>query len=186
MSDEVMVTVSGVGVSVVTVGVQGPQGPQGPAGGGGTTDHAQLSHLDYASAGHTGYAGTGVANVFTADQTFGGNVVGGNSGELHLKVPGLSQYFKLYNAAGTLTLTGVGGPCDVAAEVAFGGGGSGGWLADPNTGQWRATNPGYPLYAYVNPVHAADSSAANDTIYFSTTQNKLCYKDSSGTVNTLY
>jgi hypothetical protein len=32
----------------------------------------------------------------------------------------------------------------------------------------------------------ADSAAANSTFYFSTTQNKLVYKDSGGTVNVLY
>ena len=36
---------------------------------GGTTDHAALSNLSYAAAGHTGFAGTGVANTFTATQT---------------------------------------------------------------------------------------------------------------------
>lgn len=36
------------------------------------------------------------------------------------------------------------------------------------------------------PAHLADSVAVNDSIYYSTTQNKLCYKDSGGVVNTLY
>jgi hypothetical protein len=39
------------------------------ATGGGTSDHAALSNLDYANAGHTGFAGTGVANTFTHQQT---------------------------------------------------------------------------------------------------------------------
>lgn len=34
--------------------------------------------------------------------------------------------------------------------------------------------------------HMADSAAANDTTYFSTTSNTLVYKDSGGTVHTLY
>jgi hypothetical protein len=38
----------------------------------------------------------------------------------------------------------------------------------------------------IQPVSLADSSAANDSIYYSTTQNKLVYKDSGGTVNSLY
>jgi hypothetical protein len=48
-------------VAVISAAPQGPpgppgvQGPQGPAGAAGTTDHAALSHLDYASAGHTGF-----------------------------------------------------------------------------------------------------------------------------------
>ena len=36
------------------------------------------------------------------------------------------------------------------------------------------------------PPHMADASAANDTIYYSTTAGKLVYKDSGGTVNNLY
>jgi len=43
------------------------------AAAGGVTDHAALSNLDYASAGHTGFAGTGISNTFTAAQTIGGN-----------------------------------------------------------------------------------------------------------------
>lgn len=38
----------------------------------------------------------------------------------------------------------------------------------------------------IRPVHMADVSAPNDSIYYSTTSNKLCYKDSGGTVNALY
>jgi hypothetical protein len=36
------------------------------------------------------------------------------------------------------------------------------------------------------PPHLADSAAANDSLYYSTTQSKLCYKDSGGTSNPLY
>jgi hypothetical protein len=36
------------------------------------------------------------------------------------------------------------------------------------------------------PAHMADSSAANDTVYYSTTASKLVYKDSGGVVNNLY
>lgn len=36
------------------------------------------------------------------------------------------------------------------------------------------------------PASLADSSAANDSIYYSTTAGKLVYKDSTGTVNNLY
>lgn len=38
-------------------------------GGGGTSDHAGLINLAYADAAHTGFAGTGVANTFTQNQT---------------------------------------------------------------------------------------------------------------------
>jgi hypothetical protein len=38
----------------------------------------------------------------------------------------------------------------------------------------------------LKPAHIADTSAANDSLYYSTTLNKLVYKDSSGTVNPLY
>jgi hypothetical protein len=48
-----------------------------------------------------------------------------------------------------------------------------------------STNTG-SLLANLKPVHQADSAAANDTIYYSTTASKLVYKDSGGTVNNLY
>lgn len=38
----------------------------------------------------------------------------------------------------------------------------------------------------INPASMADSSANNNSIYYSTTQSKLVYKDSAGTVNNLY
>jgi hypothetical protein len=38
----------------------------------------------------------------------------------------------------------------------------------------------------LKPASLADASATNDSIYYSTTQNKLVYKDSSGVVNNLY
>ena len=38
----------------------------------------------------------------------------------------------------------------------------------------------------IQPASLADIDAANDSIYFSTTQSKLVYKDSSWTVNDLY
>lgn len=38
----------------------------------------------------------------------------------------------------------------------------------------------------IKPASMTDASAANDSIYYSTTQNKLCYKDSSGVSNPLY
>lgn len=38
----------------------------------------------------------------------------------------------------------------------------------------------------IKPASMVDANAANDSIYFSTTQNKLCYKDALGVVNQLY
>ena len=38
----------------------------------------------------------------------------------------------------------------------------------------------------IQPVQLADASAANDSIYYSTTASKLVYKDAGGTVNNLY
>lgn len=46
-------------------------------GGGGTNDHAGLINLDYASAAHTGFAGTGVSNTFTQNNTFSASVAVG-------------------------------------------------------------------------------------------------------------
>lgn len=39
---------------------------------------------------------------------------------------------------------------------------------------------------YIRPLSSADASAPNNSIYYSTDQSKLCYKDSLGTVNDLY
>lgn len=39
---------------------------------------------------------------------------------------------------------------------------------------------------FLKPISAADASAPNNSIYYSTTQRKLVYKDSSGTANPLY
>jgi hypothetical protein len=65
--------------ATVAVVSAAPQGPPGPPGASGTTDHAALSHLDYASAGHTGFtpaarqvlAGTGLSGGgdLSADRT---------------------------------------------------------------------------------------------------------------------
>jgi hypothetical protein len=38
----------------------------------------------------------------------------------------------------------------------------------------------------INPASMADSAAANNSIYYSTTASKLVYKDAGGTVNNLY
>lgn len=38
----------------------------------------------------------------------------------------------------------------------------------------------------IKPAVLADASAVNDSIYYSSTQSKLVYKDSGGTVNDLY
>jgi hypothetical protein len=59
-----------------------------------------------------------------------------------------------------------------------------------NIQSWQDSTPTI-LTAILNngafrPVHLADGSAANDTIYFSTTASKLVYKDSGGVVNNLY
>ena len=39
---------------------------------------------------------------------------------------------------------------------------------------------------FLLPGSSSDADAPNNSIYYSTTQNKLVYKDSSGTVHTLY
>jgi len=38
----------------------------------------------------------------------------------------------------------------------------------------------------LKPAHLADTEAGNDSVYYSTTANTLAYKDSSGTVHSLY
>jgi hypothetical protein len=39
---------------------------------------------------------------------------------------------------------------------------------------------------YIKPVSSTDAAAPNNSIYYSTTQSRLVYKDSSGTANALY
>jgi len=38
----------------------------------------------------------------------------------------------------------------------------------------------------IAPASMSDASAPNDSLYYSTTASKLCYKDSGGVVNALY
>ena len=38
----------------------------------------------------------------------------------------------------------------------------------------------------IKPVEMTDTAAPNDSIYYSTTQNKLVFKDHAGNVNVLY
>lgn len=38
----------------------------------------------------------------------------------------------------------------------------------------------------ISPVTLADVDAPNNSVYYSSTQSKLVYKDSGGTVNNLY
>lgn len=51
----------------------------------GVTDHSLLSNLTYAASGHTGFAGTGVANTFTRAQ-----FIDGSADETQLRVQGHS------------------------------------------------------------------------------------------------
>lgn len=41
-------------------------------------------------------------------------------------------------------------------------------------------------HGFFIPINSADADAPNNTIYYSTTANKLVFKDSGGTVNDLY
>ena len=43
-----------------------------------------------------------------------------------------------------------------------------------------------PLHAVISPLSGDDSTEANNSIYFSTTINKLVYKTAHGTVEALY
>lgn len=54
---------------------------------GGTPDHALLTHLDYASANHTGFPGLAVANLFTQDNR-GTEFIGTRSGTITHDVNG--------------------------------------------------------------------------------------------------
>ena len=73
-----LATALGAGVNGYAVTYQHSTGlfvlSPAPGGGGGITDHALLSNLAYATSGHTGFAGTGVANTFTQSNTFNQNI----------------------------------------------------------------------------------------------------------------
>lgn len=49
-------------------------GLQGPAGASGVSAHSALTELSFAEAGHTGFAGLDVINLFTQGNTFTGAV----------------------------------------------------------------------------------------------------------------
>jgi len=80
-------------LQITTIGVPGPS--SSIAG----KNHAVLANLDYASAGHTGFAGTGVENTFTETQHFDdldANLVIASSG-LHVQTFGSPTTFDLNN-----------------------------------------------------------------------------------------
>lgn len=56
----------------------------------------------------------------------------------------------------------------------------------PGGGQGITLSTLTTLSSGLTPAHMTDGAASNDTIYYSTTANKLVYKDSGGVVNNLY
>jgi hypothetical protein len=86
-------------------GATGPQGPQGPAGPG-TTDHSLLTHLDYASSGHTGFQpalGYTPVDRATLGQANGPAKLGSDGKVLASELPataGLEVAFSLEQASG--------------------------------------------------------------------------------------
>jgi hypothetical protein len=62
-------------------------------------------------------------------------------------------------------------------------------IGPSNSAKIRISSSGFDLTVSslpFLPASIADSSAPNNSVYYSTTQSKLVYKDSGGTVNTLY
>jgi hypothetical protein len=62
-------------------------------------------------------------------------------------------------------------------------------IGPSNSAKIRISSSGFDLTVSslpFLPASIADSSAPNNSVYYSTTQSKLAYKDSGGTVNTLY
>lgn len=61
-----------------------------------SSDHSALSNLDYASAGHTGFARTGGTNTFTGVQTFNNAIVvneGGNNADTRIESVNYANMF---------------------------------------------------------------------------------------------
>lgn len=54
------------------------------------------------------------------------------------------------------------------------------------TGSFKVNGHEIRANGTIKPVQLADASAANDSLYYSTTASKLAYKDSGGTVHALY
>jgi hypothetical protein len=129
--------------------LQGLKGETGPPGESGVTDHAQLTSLNYAASGHTGFAGTGIHNTFTTGQS----VQSSSPFSVVLILRGSDQQ---------------------SANVVDVRDGS-------NNILMSITSNGS-----IKPAHMNNDAAQNDTIYYSKDNGKLCYKDSSGTVNELY
>jgi hypothetical protein len=57
------------------------------------------------------------------------------------------------------------------------------WFGD---GAGQTPSSSVDHFGAMHPPHVADTMALADSTYFSTTQSKLCYKDSSGAVHPLY
>lgn len=91
---------------------------------GGTTDHAELDNLDYAAAGHTGFAGTGVENTFTESQ-FLSVVASSTDGLYFRKSTDPTTYAKIEytpgKSAGVLTVAVVDGAAQTCGIVFNGG-----------------------------------------------------------------
>jgi len=104
-------------------GPPGPPGPAGPPGPGG--DHPTLTHLDYASSGHTGFAPL-ASPVFTGDIS-ADNLSGTNTGDQTLSglggVPTTRAVAgKALSADVTLTASDVGAdPAGAAAAITLAG-----------------------------------------------------------------
>ncbi len=66
------------------------------------------------------------------------------------------------------------------------------WHGAPSYGnnlaamRWRFSDMRPQFYTGIMPAHIPDSAVQNDSLYYSTTNNKLCYKDPAGVVHPMY
>jgi len=80
--------------------------------------------------------------------------------------------------------------CDANVSALYlsannGGGAGAEYAAYAARGDFKAAT-GYGLQGLVKPPTYADAAAPNNSVYFSSTANKLVYKDAGGVVNNLY
>ena len=150
----------------------------------------------YAGAGNDmsyGYFSNGTASAITFQANSGvntnprnsdiaGGILGNNVNILLIINPGnLSAYTFRINATTTIA-----GSSSTAIPLIVQGVAS----QTANLQEWRNASE-TPLSSVkadgsYQPASLADSSATNNSLYYSSTQSKLAYKDPSGTVNLLY
>lgn len=134
-------------------------------GGGVTTGHGVwIQGVQNGGATYTNFYGLRISNQFRTGQTS-------------------NNCFALHTAGGRVWFS-TGGAAIVGLTV------QGAVSQSVPVQEWRDSGNAVMTAIRNNggfmPATLSDGAAANNTLYFSSTQDKLCYKDSTGTVQTLH